>query len=80
VVIYAGTKGMIDDIPVSDVRRFEQELIETMRARHAAILTDIRESGALKDDGPLRDAIEEFKTSFSPTEAAAASSSGAGQG
>jgi F-type H+/Na+-transporting ATPase subunit alpha len=81
VVIYAGTKGMIDDIPVSDVRRFEQELIETMRARHAAILTDIRESGALKDDGPLRDAIEEFKKSFSPTEAAgAASSSSAGQG
>jgi F-type H+-transporting ATPase subunit alpha len=68
VVIYAGTKGLLDDVARDDIRRFESELLEVMKARHADILTSIRETGALADDGPLRAAIEEFKTSFSPGE------------
>ncbi len=32
VVIYAGTKGWLDTIPVEDVRRFEAELVTTFRA------------------------------------------------
>jgi F-type H+-transporting ATPase subunit alpha len=67
-VIYAGTKGLLDDVARDDIRRFESELLEVMKARHADILTSIRETGALADDGPLRAAIEEFKTSFSPGE------------
>jgi F-type H+-transporting ATPase subunit alpha len=77
VVIYAGTKGLVDDVAVADVRRFEQELLETMRARHADVLADIRDTGALKDDTALRAAIEEFKLSFAPSETAAPA---AGQG
>jgi F-type H+/Na+-transporting ATPase subunit alpha len=72
VVIYAGTKGLIDDVAVDDIRRFEQELLESLRAGHGDILAGIRESGTLADEAPLRAAIEEFKVSFSPTETAAA--------
>ena len=32
VSIFAGTKGYLDDVPVGDVRRFETELLEFMRA------------------------------------------------
>jgi F-type H+-transporting ATPase subunit alpha len=38
VSIFAGTKGFIDDVPVADVIRFEQELLELMRSRHAGLL------------------------------------------
>jgi F-type H+-transporting ATPase subunit alpha len=66
VVIYAGTKGLLDDVAREDIRRFEGELLEVMRARHGEVLAGIRDTGALADDGPLRSAIEEFKATFSP--------------
>ena len=37
VSIYAGTNGYLDDIPASDVKRFETELLDFMRTRHADI-------------------------------------------
>jgi F-type H+/Na+-transporting ATPase subunit alpha len=82
VVIYAGTRGLVDDVPVDDVRRFEQELLENLRARHADLLGNIRETGALGNEDALRGAIEEFKNSFSPSEpasSAGSSSAPAGQ-
>ena len=33
IVIYAGTRGWLDTIPVEDVRRFESELLTTFRAQ-----------------------------------------------
>ncbi|MBO0692278.1 MAG: F0F1 ATP synthase subunit alpha [Acidimicrobiaceae bacterium] len=70
VVIFAGTRGLVDDVGVDDVRRFEREMLENMRASHADLLGNIRESGSLGDEDALRGAIEEFKRSFSPSETA----------
>src|SRR5579864_4589049 len=42
VVIYAGTKGWADSVPVSEVRRFTVELVEYFKANHADILDGIR--------------------------------------
>jgi F-type H+/Na+-transporting ATPase subunit alpha len=61
LVIFAGTKGYLDDIPVVDVKRFESELIEYMRGTHASMLADIKSSGV--PDG-LGDAIASFKQNF----------------
>ena len=33
IVIYAGTKGWTDDVPVSEVQRFETELLEYLKAQ-----------------------------------------------
>ncbi|MDA2974171.1 MAG: F0F1 ATP synthase subunit alpha, partial [Actinomycetota bacterium] len=44
VSIFAGTKGYLDDIAVSDVRRFEAGLLEFIRSRHGALLTEVRTS------------------------------------
>ncbi|MET1003617.1 MAG: F0F1 ATP synthase subunit alpha [Acidimicrobiia bacterium] len=68
VSIFAGTKGYLDTIPVSDVRRFEDELIEFMRTRHADIMTTIRNEGTLPEDKATQ-ALEDFTASFRPTEA-----------
>ena len=48
VAIYAGINGFLDDIPVSDVPRFQEELREAARQRDD--LQEIRETGDLPDE------------------------------
>jgi F-type H+-transporting ATPase subunit alpha len=69
VVLFAGTRGYLDDIPVTDVKRFENELVEFMRAGHAALLDEIKTTG-LPDD--LGDVIDAFKQQFRAAEQARA--------
>jgi F-type H+-transporting ATPase subunit alpha len=61
VAIFAGTRGYIDDVPVADVKRFETELLEFFRSRHASLLDDIKTTGVPED---LDDAIVAFKAQF----------------
>jgi F-type H+-transporting ATPase subunit alpha len=67
VSIYAGTNGYLDDIPASDVRRFESELLDYVRTRKSDIMNTIRDSGALPDGDALEQAIKDFKVSFQPS-------------
>jgi F-type H+-transporting ATPase subunit alpha len=48
-VLYAGVNGFLDDIPVTDVPRFTEELVEHLRAE-GTVLKEIRESGDLPDE------------------------------
>jgi F-type H+-transporting ATPase subunit alpha len=65
VSIFAGTSGLIDDVPVEDIRRFEREMIDHLR-RNTKILDTIRETRAVDDDteAALREALTEFKRNF----------------
>src|SRR5712675_1729796 len=42
-IIFAGTNGMLDSIPVSELRNFEAELYQFMETRHANVLSGIAE-------------------------------------
>ncbi|HEY2574719.1 MAG TPA: F0F1 ATP synthase subunit alpha [Streptosporangiaceae bacterium] len=66
VSIWAGTTGQLDEVPVEDVRRFEEEFLDYVGRSHAGIFDAIRETGKLSDDTKtaLKDAIEHFKKSF----------------
>jgi F-type H+-transporting ATPase subunit alpha len=64
IVIYAGTKGWLDAIPVQDVRRFESELLTTFRAQHADILDHIRTSGTLPGADTIDAALRSFVDGF----------------
>ena len=66
VSIYTGTNGHLDDLPVEDVQRFEAELIENMRTRHAGLLDEILTSGVLPED-QVKAAVESFKATFQVT-------------
>ncbi len=67
VVIYAGTKGWLDTVPVGDVRRFEQELVTTFRATHADLLEHIRSTGTMPDTATLDAALTTFLDGFAVT-------------
>jgi F-type H+/Na+-transporting ATPase subunit alpha len=64
VAIYVGTAGLLDDLDASDVKQFERELLEFMRGRHAGLLTEIRDTGAMPEGGALENACAEFKRHF----------------
>jgi F-type H+-transporting ATPase subunit alpha len=68
ISIYAGTSGALDDLPVEDVKRFESELLEWFRSRHAGILDEIRDAGTLPDG--VEQIVKDFKASFATTAAA----------
>ena len=65
-VIFAGTRGYLDPLPVSAVGRFEQELLRTLRDRHADILDGIRTKRELTSEleAKLKDAIDAFAKGF----------------
>lgn len=69
LIIYALTKGYLDDIPVEDITRFEDELNQWAKSNTTELLNGIRTSGALPKDDAFESAINEFKKSFSKSEA-----------
>jgi F-type H+-transporting ATPase subunit alpha len=66
VVVWAGTTGQLDDIPVGDVRRFEQEFLSFLRHNHKDLLNSIGATNDLNDDQieELKKAISHFKQAF----------------
>ncbi len=63
--IWAGTKGKLDDVPLEDVRRFESELLDSLR-RNTDVLSTIAATGKLEDDveKALAVAVDEFRAGF----------------
>ncbi|MGP3968257.1 F0F1 ATP synthase subunit alpha [Streptomyces sp. 6N223] len=66
VSVWAGTNGLMDDIPVGDVRRFERELLDYLGREHKDLMTAIREGGKMSDDTveAVRGAVTKFKQQF----------------
>ncbi len=66
VVIYAGTNGYLDGIPVNKVREFEAGLLLALRSQHQEILDTIRTSKELSKDttAQLVKALDAFAKSF----------------
>jgi F-type H+-transporting ATPase subunit alpha len=65
-VIFAGVKGYLDAIEVSDVGRFEAGLLDHMRSSAQGVLDTIRDEQKLSEEteGKLSAAIEAFAKSF----------------
>ncbi|OLT26699.1 F0F1 ATP synthase subunit alpha [Nocardiopsis sp. CNR-923] len=66
VSIWAGTTGKLDDVPVEDVRRFEEDFLAYLDREHAGVLASIRDTGKFEDTDKktLEGAVEKFKQGF----------------
>src|SRR6476660_3035833 len=66
LIIFAGTKGYLDDLPVDQCRRFEAELYRFAENAHRPVLEAIRTKKALDDElrNQVIKLIEEFKARF----------------
>jgi F-type H+-transporting ATPase subunit alpha len=67
VAIFAGINGYLDDVPTSEVPRFQDELREHMKAE-GSIYREIAEKKELSDEltEKVRAEIEKFKNAFNP--------------
>jgi F-type H+-transporting ATPase subunit alpha len=66
VVIFAGTRGYLDKLPLDAVGRFEQQFLDHMRGPGSAILDTIRTEKALSDETEkkLVDTLDAFAKGF----------------
>ena len=70
VIIWAVTNGKLDDIPVADVRRFNEELREYLKTRQGDLLEGLRVEGTLTDERneAIDSAVDAFKQNFSASQ------------
>ncbi|MCB1272752.1 MAG: F0F1 ATP synthase subunit alpha, partial [Microthrixaceae bacterium] len=67
VVIFAGTRGYLDDIETEDVERFSDGLLEWFSTRHAVVLDQIRESGKIDDEDAFEAIVKDYAEQFVPS-------------
>ncbi|MGA9117472.1 MAG: F0F1 ATP synthase subunit alpha [Bacteroidota bacterium] len=67
--IFAGTGGYLDEIPLEDVRRYEEELLELLELRHRDLLDGIASTRDLTEDitRRLHALLKEFTAVFKPS-------------
>jgi F-type H+-transporting ATPase subunit alpha len=65
-VIWAGTNGYLDPLPVGKVREFESGLLTLLRSKHADILNAIRDTRDLDDAtaGKLKSVVDGYAKTF----------------
>jgi F-type H+/Na+-transporting ATPase subunit alpha len=70
IIVFAGTNGLYDDVPIEDTARFNREFLENMRHKHEGILAEIRDTGQWTDEIAERvtAAVNEFKKGFTTSE------------
>jgi F-type H+/Na+-transporting ATPase subunit alpha len=68
--IWAVTNGMLDDVPLDKVGKFESEMLEFLRSRHSGLGAEITDTGKLEDATieKLKAAIEDFRKSWTDRE------------
>jgi F-type H+-transporting ATPase subunit alpha len=66
ISLYAGVRGYLDKLALSDVSRFEEELLRMMRTRYKDVLDGIRTQKQITPDteAKLKSILDEFVTSF----------------
>jgi F-type H+-transporting ATPase subunit alpha len=64
--IFAGTNGLLDELPVGCLTRFEKEMLEYLEMKHPEILPEIADKKEISDDlrESLLDAIKKFIENF----------------
>jgi len=69
LIIYAGTGGLLDDLPVDGIRAFEETLYTLAESRHPEILRELREKKEITDSlrGRMDACVEACKAEFLAT-------------
>jgi F-type H+-transporting ATPase subunit alpha len=66
LIIYAGTNGFVDDLPLTALKKYEQELYAFLELKHPGLFSDILKKRELDSDlrGTINKVLEEFKGTF----------------
>jgi len=66
VAIYAGTRGYLDKLQVTDIGPFQDGLLAKVKSSHAGVLAKIAQQGALDDalDGELKTILTAYQAEY----------------
>jgi len=66
LIIFAGTNGFVDELPLTALKKYERELYSFMESKHPEVFADILKKRELDNDlrAQLTKALEEFKGTF----------------
>ena len=67
VLIYAGTKGYLDNVALGDVKRFEADLRVALNGKYKDLTNEIKTKLDIKKDGiedKIKAALDEFSKAF----------------
>ena len=66
IAIYAGVRGYLDDVDVSEINRCEAQLLDHIRSNHSDVSAAIRDAGDLSEDidAKLADIVSAFVKTF----------------
>ncbi|MDR6999360.1 F0F1 ATP synthase subunit alpha [Neobacillus niacini] len=67
-ILYALTRGFLDDIPLQDIRRFEAEFLTWLDHNRKELLDHITKTKDLPSDDDMASAINAFKKTFAVSE------------
>ena len=64
LIIWTATNGLVDDVAVEDMRRFETEFTAFVESAHPAVLETLRDKKSIDDDlkAKMKQAVEDFKS------------------
>jgi F-type H+-transporting ATPase subunit alpha len=74
MIIYAATKGFLDNVAIEDVRRYEEELYRFLETRHAGVLSGIADKKIIDDElkAGIEAALKDFGQQFAAVRGTAA--------
>src|ERR1700674_1874424 len=66
ISIFAGTRGLLDELAPKDISRFEAKLLRHFRDQHPGMLDELTETGELKPElaDKIKQVVRDFKTQF----------------
>jgi F-type H+/Na+-transporting ATPase subunit alpha len=74
MIVYAATKGFLDNVAIENVRAYEEELYRFLETRHAAVLSGIAEKKIIDDElkAGIEGALKDFGQHFASLRGTAA--------
>ena len=68
MILFAGTFGYLDEVPIESVSEYEKQMLEFMSAKHPEILKEIKEKAIIDEalEDKMKKALEQFKEMFQP--------------
>ena len=68
-IIFAGTKGFLDEFPINTLADYEQELYSYIEANESSVFAELKEKEAISDslDEKMRKVLTSFGETFKAT-------------
>ena len=66
VVIFAATNGLLDEIPVATIKRFEEEYIKHLELKYPEVLKELSDKGKIEKEleKTMKDIVSKFVETF----------------